>query len=202
MNRFFNRYKFKFILPIVLIIVFSCGCSNVNHLPTPAEFNNYPYGSYIQLGTQRDFRMESPSLFIGTKIEGELIAVAPDTLVMLSLKPPNQLLYIPKLAIKSLTINVGSDTNNPDFYKFQPIIFFINSLTHGYMFFPSIIINAFMSKANGPNIYKIAYPSKIEYEYIYKFARFPQGLPKQDLDQLILPPRLENKKIQSSHLLN
>ena len=202
MNRFCFRFKFKFILPIVLIIVFSCGCSNVKHLPTPAEFNNYPYGSFIQVATQRDFRKESLDLFIGTKIEGELIAVTLDTLVLLSLKPKNQLLYIPKIAIKSLTINVGTDTNNPDLYNFQPVIFFINSFTHGYFFFPSIIINAFMSKANGPNIYKIAYPFKIEYEHIYKFARFPQGLPEQDLDQLVLPPRLENKKIQSSNLFN
>ena len=171
-------------IALVIFACFSC-------VPRPAYAPEYsimptdPYGSSIIV------RHKNPSKNKLIRTEGELIAIENDTLIILTNESKNRsksherkykIIKIDKINLRSYILHYAK-INGGRAYMFSAALVPL----HGYYMVLTLPVNLFIfliTDSSESNYYSLA-GKKIHFDQLYKFARFPQGIPEGlDLTEL------------------
>jgi hypothetical protein len=137
-----------------------------------------PYGSSIIV------RYKTPPKKNTIRTEGELISIERDTLVILTneytsgikaLSGKNKIVKIDKNNVRSFMLHYAK-TNGGRGYMFSAVLIPL----HGFFLILTLPVNLIMMLATDgseANYYSLT-GKRISFDQLYKFARFPQGLPE------------------------
>jgi len=150
--------------------LFICiGCSQPKYLETYDKIQNSRYGAKIKIYFKNSL-----------SLNGELLAVTDSNLYVLSEKyergRKNVLMQvIDKSSIDRFNIQHSNSKSTGAGIIVLPLI----ALSHGFVATLTIPVNIVTSSVlHGNSISELQYSnSEIEWKALYKFARFPQGLP-------------------------
>jgi len=152
---------------LVLIILGITGCSSPKFLPSADTIDINHYGSHI-----------SVNYITGDKINGELIAINTEEMVVLTgsdEKNNKRCVSFPLTEIKSFRLAYAS----PKHYGWTIPTFTLFTIAHGWFLVLTAPINLITTIAvttSGENAF--VYSNKnMTYDKMKMFARFPQGLP-------------------------
>ena len=148
-------------------------CSPKWHMPKPIEMEQSIYGSYFKV-----------TKIEGSKyIEGEIICMDDNTMTLMTLNNrKNKIISIKKNQIKEGLIEVALSSNKTSQIAMWHMFNLLVPLSHGYygvFTLPlNILVGSAVSYDAALNPYAIKYPAQITWTQMYKFARFPGGLPE------------------------
>lgn len=157
-----------FVLNLWLILV---ACSTPKYVDSPKDFKYNIHGLYA------NFKLnDRPSII------GEIIEVQPDIIRILPLSSNMGITTFSKDLIKSAEILVALSYDNPKKIYSWSGLMGLTSIAHGFWGVFTLPINVTtaisMNNSTYQGAYKIKYPDKILWKDMSKFARFPQGIPK------------------------
>ncbi|GAA4945425.1 hypothetical protein GCM10023314_18240 [Algibacter agarivorans] len=147
---------------------FLLACSSPKHVTTPQNLKYKVNGFYAKAdvnGSHKD-------------VSGEIIEVSKNEIKLLQ---EGTLQPLQKDMIQSCVISVSLTVNNPKKINTWASLVNIASLGHGVFGIISLPINLGVTASITNSKYDLKYPDNISWDEIYKFARFPQGIPN-DLD--------------------
>ena len=151
------------LLFIVVISLFAFSCSSPKYLPTSDKIDVNEFGSYINVSMKK-----------GERIDGELIAIDSNKIVVLSSTEKKCLLVSVK-EIKRFTLQYAQ----PKQYGWTIPVFLLSTISHGFFSIFTVPVNLIVtisSTSSGNSAFK--YKSKsMNYQKLKMFARFPQGIP-------------------------
>lgn len=153
----------KIILIVVIGILFT-GCRTYKNIPKHTEIDTDQYGSLIEINYRSD-----------EYVEGELISVAKDSIVVLN-SENNSCLVISKNQIYKYRLRFAV----PKHYSQYIPILTLSTLSHGFIAmitFPINLVTTIVVAATGETAYSIN-QDKLPYEKLSMYARFPQGVPE------------------------
>lgn len=180
----------KYIFWLGVAICFGA-CSSPEYLSKPMNFKYHVKGLFIEIFTGKN------------KLTGEIIAVNEKSMILLPLSnydqgdarsgnvksdvikpymPNSALVTVLKDSIQKAVIIVATTSDDPK--KISTGASFINfaSIGHGFWGIVTLPLNLVItiSIANdaAKGAYKVKYPELITWSEMSKFARFPQGLPR------------------------
>lgn len=147
-------------------------CSSPKYLSKPVDFK------YRLKGLVFKVQFEDYS-----KLLGEIIEVDSESITVLPVDPPGfEIITISKNQIKSAEIIVSSTSDDPKGISTWAGLINLGSIGHGIYAVATLPINLLVTipiandAASGT--YRIKCPGDISWSEINKFARFPQGIPK------------------------
>jgi len=152
-----------FTLLALTALIVSCGTPR--YVPTPKNVGNELYGSFIVL---KILDRES-------SIQGELIAVNEDDLVILNAR--GMITTLPKSSVGEFEVKYA---NSQGKYGWHILIYTLLSLGHGLKLVISVPVNLITTTSislSAAKDYKYNNET-IGYEKLRMFARFPQGIPE------------------------
>lgn len=160
---------------LILIPLLLASCKTNTYLPSPAELKYHTKGMW--------FDCELPDK---TKVNGELITVENNQLIILPLF--GEAIAIKRNDIKEGNIQISLTTNYQDKLSRGGLIPLL-VISHGYWFIFTLPINLAIVvptlATHKSGSYVVKYPNAVTWEQMSKFARFPQGIPKNsDLPML------------------
>lgn len=164
-----KSFDIRYIL-LLFSIIFLMGCAT--KIPVVNDINTYhesPYGGYIEVRVQgvQDI----------LKFKGELISVDSKKIIVRTLQIPNDIRPFSVKDIISYKVYIGYEksTGMEAFY----ILNSLATLTHGYFLLLTAPANlGIMSIIQNNKNKNLSFTSKeIPINQLYKFARFPNGLP-------------------------
>lgn len=161
-----------YIISIFFTIIFVTSCSKKLPLVSEADVHyNSKYGAYIEV------RLSKKSI----RLAGELIS-ANDQYIIVKTEERNSNLTskIEKIQKEQiLAYNIFYASNNKEKIDTWSNILALSTITHGFWLLITLPVNLITKFSVSNNKYKeFSYSNKeIPYESLYKFARFPQGLP-------------------------
>lgn len=170
------KFDFKNIIFLIFLITFSLfnGCQSTKYLPDYKTMNEGVYGAEITIYIGDDWKTE--------KIyRGELIAAdSSEFYVLMDNVYQGILKKYSYSQVSWCTIRYAKFTGDGIYFTIP--LFLAHSISHGFFAlftFPINLIYSFSLMDRGT---KFTYtPKKISQETLSKFARFPQGLPKDFL---------------------
>ena len=155
---------------IFIILVFCISCTRSKYLLHPDLYESNVMGIYVlgyQNHTEAHYR----------NIKGELIAIHGDTMIVRDYRA-GDIRYCDRLAITSLKLLPASaigDFNNTN--QTLSAIFAFVPLSHGAYAIFTYPMNWIAFSAIAQSKHVIRYETDIFWPDLYKFARFPQGVP-------------------------
>ena len=156
--------KNKFYLFIILVIITSC--SSPKHVLTPNELKKNTKGLYSKI------TLKSTT----NGVNGELIEVTDKQITLLT---KDGILSFKKENIKESIILVSLTVNNPRRINSWASLINLLSLGHGYWAVFSLPPTIAITNGITSEKYIMNYPENVKWEQLHKFARFPQGIPKE-----------------------
>ena len=170
----------KTYLTFLLIAIFLSACKSPAYLPAPADFKNHVQGHFLKLKLWKGQR---------STLVGEIIEVRPDAITLLPVNREEKMITIPEEEVWQADIILSLTSDNPGGMNLWAILLNLTSISHGIIGFISLPVNLVFSIPIVQDAYKgtyrIAYPERISWEEMNKFARFPQGIPEYiDLERI------------------
>lgn len=164
-----NNY---FLLVLSFVVLFSA-CNSPKYMPKPKDFSHHVKGLHV-IVKEHD----------GNKVSGEIIAVDAKFMKILPTKPiADRLFFISKKNIKKATILVSTISDDPIRISTKAGLVNLTTLGHGFFMVFTVPITMAMTMKMGNEVakssYRIKYPKDISWNEMSKFARFPQGIPRQ-----------------------
>ena len=157
----------KLTLASVLVVLMSSGCAVPPHVvPDVTSYDRDVYGAWTEVSYPR--RTKRPETF------GELIAVAPDQLTVLT---ATGVVTVKKTDVDDVTLTLFSPGNRIRGWLAAGIV---STVSHGYFLVVSIplwSLSAVMANRQYDRFAEITYP-KATWEELRRGARFPQGVPE------------------------
>jgi len=161
----------KNIASFLIITFLFCACTTPNYLSSPKDFKYHVKGLFLE------FKLDKK-----TKIIGEIIEVNSDYVIILPVDSHIGIQTIFKDRIEKADVIVSLTSDNPKKINTWAGLMPILSLGHGYWGVFTLPINLAvavpMSNASMKGTYAIKYPDNISWDDMSKFARFPQGIPR------------------------
>lgn len=181
---------FLTILGILPVLFLLSGCVRVKytHLPKPSEFKTYTKGMIAEV----DLNVESTSpkgKASTVAFRGEMIAVEEDTLWILPLflayeeQDTSGLIAIPRDLVKEMDVFIATTSENPHSSDALTIANSLLPFTHGWWGIftlpPNLVANLSIAGGARSKPYKMEYGrADLQWEHLFKFCRFPQGMPE------------------------
>ena len=154
----------KIILTILCsIILSSCRSFSPRYIPSSNDIDVNEYGSYIKIS-----RKDSSS------IDGELIAIDNYKIIVLS-ESENKCAIVPISKVQKFSLRYAK----PKHYNLAIPAYALGAITHGFYLGISALINIIvtsMVSQSGETAFEYT-DKNITYDYLKRFARFPQGIP-------------------------
>lgn len=170
----------RYLLLLVFVMVCSSCSSKISRaLPKPSEFKDYVKGQIVKLEI-RDSKKKVYQKQWEDDPVGEIIEVDIDKMTILTLEK-STLVTIPKLDIEVADIYISlSGEKKSGLAVWAGLVNFL-SIGHGWYAPLSLVVNlvSTISTANSTikGAYLVNYPETVPWEELYKFSRFPQGIP-------------------------
>jgi len=143
-------------------------CGSYTYLPKPKQAHLYPRGAQVSIAYSNGWR--GPA--------GELIAVGAHQWYVLQ----GVVYAVPDSAIGTAVLRVARTSDNPGAIEAWAALMPFTTLYHGIGMLFSLPVNLAVAIPVGvdasASVYSIYYPGEIRKEDVYKFARFPQGIPE------------------------
>ena len=172
--------KYIACLSCFIFLMSSQSCSIRKDIIQPSQFYQSPYGSIVR-GYCGKVNDSIPQSF-----KGELIAVDSASIIVKNTYD-NKIHSYPKEKIKKLHVFLSTFVNELE--PKHKVLYFVNGvlpLAHGWWMIITYPLNWTATGVPAFSAYKMRYPYEVTWNELYKFSRFPQGVPKQiELDQLI-----------------
>ena len=160
------------------IILFSLvlslsACKSLNYLPKPEAFPYHVKGHIIEMELEESYTMK-----------GEIIEVTEDAVWVLPFKlNEGKLTKIPRSAVYDADIYVALTSNDPQAISTWAGLINFAVLGHGYygvLTLPTnLLITIPLARDAARGTYRMNYQRNVTWDYLHKFARFPQGLPPE-----------------------
>jgi hypothetical protein len=151
------------LLALLLILLGGCNAGLPKYLPSADQLGVNEHGSYISLSMQD-----------GPGLQGELIAIDTDSIVVLE-KSTQSCVVMPVSGIKRYSLYYAQPKN----YAWTIPLYSLVTISHGWFMiisFPVNLISTSIIYREGKNAYRYR-ANEISYESLKMFARFPAGLP-------------------------
>lgn len=161
----------KHIIYLVLVVLLA-SCKSPSYLTRPADFKSHVHGLHVEC-----------DISDGGTLLGELIEVRGDSLTILV---QDQYMDIPRSRVEGIEVIVAGVSN--DYKKFERwgALLPISSITHGLAGVFTLPINLATGIAAATDArkgsYRMKYPKELPWDQLYKFSRFPQGMPPNFYD--------------------
>lgn len=158
----------KNLIVVVVVLTFISACKTPEYLPKPEGYKQYVKGSFFNVNMSN-----------GEKYLGEIIAVDEKKISLLSLD--DEIIFVSKTEIESAKILVSMTSEKPKAIVTAASLINLTSIGHGYYGVITLPINILATTGLAVDVatpYSIEYPEFIAWDQIYKFARFPQGVPQ------------------------
>lgn len=151
---------------LFLIVLFGLftGCMTPSYLPDAKEIDVNQHGSFINVN-----KTDTQNVL------GELISVDSMNIIVLN-EETLKCVAIPRDSIKSYSLSYA----RPKHYGWSIGVLTVLTIGHGYFAaftLPANLVGTSVVTTNGELAYKIR-DSKIPFEKLKMFARFPQGIPQ------------------------
>lgn len=161
----------KIKLSVLLIMLFFGACRSPEYLSKPIDFK-YQVKGLILAAELVD---REPQIF------GEIIEVTSETITILPYQE-HTLMTVLKTDIKRADIIIATTSDNPKRISAWAGLINLAPLGHGFFLIVSVPINLVttiaISNDAAKGTYRMKYPKNVPWEQMYKFARFPQGIPE------------------------
>lgn len=163
-----KRY-YHYLVGVAFISLAWFGCKSPDYLVKPKDFKTHTKGLYFdgKIG--------------GTEYFGELIAVT-DTSLTLLLEPEKTIVTIERYKVRSYEMVVSLTSDDPERVQSQGLWTSLTASAHGWWMLITVPINAVIvtAKVKGAyqGTYRMAGKQQVVWDQLYKFARFPYGLPE------------------------
>lgn len=114
-------------------------------------------------------------------ILAEIIEVTDNQISLLPINKPGKIITLDKSSIKKADIIISLISDDPQKYPLLGGIAVATTAGHGYFMvfsFPlSLATTIIFAQDAAKGTYRMKYPEEVEWMQLYKFARFPQGIP-------------------------
>ena len=161
---------------IILCAIFFIQCQSPSYVPKPKDFKEYVKGLPIKIKLKGE----------RYSVLGEIIEVNSSKMMVYDFFDEEKLISIPKSQIQKADIIVALTTNDPKKIGGLAALTNLFSIAHGIGLIISlplnVIVTATISNQAAQSTLRVQYPRDIQWEEMYKFARFPQGIPT-NIDQ-------------------
>lgn len=158
-------------LHYILIVLFllSISCKTINTtLPKPVELSEYTKGMWMACDIKN-----------GSKVAGEIIVI--DSSQVLLLSENNLINTVRKNVISKAFVEFSLTTDYPEKLKSADVIPVL-TVSHGWFMVITLPLNLAIVvptvSTHRRGSYAVEYPDKITWQELFKFARFPQGVPE------------------------
>lgn len=152
----------KLIFFLIAILYFS-GCKSPQYLATPANFKNETKGLILSYEVSK-----------GSYMLAEIIEVNDNTISLLPVNIPNpKLIEVEKDNIREAEIIISLTSNNP-----KAISTWAGLLNIPFPTPLHLLVNIPIMNDAAKGTYRTKYPQNVSWNELYKFARFPQGIPE------------------------
>lgn len=157
-----NTVMKKLIFFIVTMICFSA-CKSPKYLATPENFKYETKGLILSYEVSKDSTMLA-----------EIIEVGKNTITLLPVNSPSpKLIEVKKNNIPEAEIIISLTSNNP-----KAISTWAGLLNIPFPTPVHLLINIPIMNDAAKGTYRTKYPQNVSWAELYKFARFPQGIPE------------------------
>jgi hypothetical protein len=147
-------------------------CSSPKNVSTPNNLKHKVYGSYANLYLPGNLKNKS----------GEIIEVNAKEIKLLQ---KGEVISVSKDLVQSCIISVSLTVNDPKKINTWASLINLMSIGHGLFGVISLPINVLATNGITKSKYTLKYPDNMSWDKIQKFARFPQGIPKNiDLKEI------------------
>lgn len=151
------------------------GCSSPKHLSSPKDLKYHVKGLYAQVNIYGTFK----------HIHGEIIAANANEITVLPFDSKDNITTIAKDNIQTINVLISLTVNNPKKINTWASLVNLTSIGHGFYGIFTLPINMSVTAGITNSKYSMKYPDNISWDKLSKFARFPQGIPKQiDLNSI------------------
>ena len=160
----FNKEIMKNYIILLFTASVLLGCSSPKHVTTPQNLKYKVNGFYAKVdvnGSNKD-------------VSGEIIEVSKNEIKLLQ---EGTLQSLQKDIVKSCVISVSLTVNNPKKINTWASLVNVASLGHGVFGIITLPVNIGTTAGITKSKYALKYPDNISWDELYKFARFPQGIP-------------------------
>ena len=168
----FNKQLMKNYIILLCTASFLVACSSPKHVTTPQDLTYKVNGFYAKAdvkGSHKD-------------VSGEIIEVSENDLKLLQ---DGTLQSVEKATVKSCVVLVSLTVNNPKKINTWASLVNVASIGHGVFGIITLPINLGVTAGITNSKYILKYPDNITWNELYKFARFPQGIPNElDIEKL------------------
>ncbi|MBE0663893.1 MAG: hypothetical protein IH597_15660 [Bacteroidales bacterium] len=151
------------LLALLVFVLSGCSIGLPKYLPSPDQLGVNEYGSYISLSMQD-----------GPNLQGELIAIGNDSIIVLE-KSTRNCTSMPVSGIKRYSLYYAQPKN----YGWAIPLYSLVTISHGWFLaisFPVNLIATTIIYSEGRNAYRYR-ANEISLESLKMFARFPEGIP-------------------------
>ena len=169
----FNNQIMKKYIILLCTAAFLTACSSPKYATTPQNLKYKVNGFYANVDVKNTFK----------NVTGEIIEVGVSEIKLLH---EGTLQSFQKDQVKSSEILVSLTVNDPKKINTWASLVNLGPLGHGVFGIITIPINVAVTNSITKSRYVLIYPDNITWEELHKFARFPQGIPKN----------LDTKKLQ------
>ncbi len=170
--------KLTHLLYLIALCLFA-SCAPNAYLAKPKNIQNTKYGAYVKVISNRHHVLA----------KGELIAVTKNgILVKFAERRPFSIYSIgsysefPIDSIDKIKIRVARTSDHPEAISTWASLLCVSTISHGFFGLITLPVNFYVGIPIALDAtwatYSFTYPYQISRSEIYKFARFPQGLPK------------------------
>lgn len=161
-----NRY-----IIILTLIFFMGACKSPSYLSSPKNFPHQVKGLIFEVKLENSYKMR-----------GEIIEVTEEAIWVLPLNlNEGRLTKIPKEVVQTADIYIATTSNDPKGISSWAGLINFTIVGHGWFGFLTLPLNLAITipiaNDSAKGTYRMNYPKNVSWEYLYKFARFPQGLP-------------------------
>ncbi len=169
----------RFFIPLLLVALIFTSCKSPDYLSQPMEFGYRVKGLVIEVKTTDR-----------NKVLGEIIEVGEGHILLLPVKDPaSSIISLDRQDVKEADVIVATTSDKPGTIALWGGLQNILVLSHGAFAIITLPINLAISislaQDAAKGTYRVKYPDNIEWEEMSKFARFPQGLPREISPELI-----------------
>ena len=166
------------IINLILFVIVGCGSSK-SYLPKPSEMKHYLKGCIIDLSLKSNAEtIVGDSIVVhhrSTSLMGEIIAVNGRMMNVLSITN-GKLITVDKADIKFANIFISQRLNNPEKLNLFSTLSTVLVLGHGFWMVLTLPVNL-LEKSSINGIYAMKLGRDVYWNELYRFSRFPQGIP-------------------------
>ncbi len=170
----------------IIIFCLFASCAPNAYLAKPKNIHTTRYGAYIKVISNKNRIIA----------KGELIAVTQNGIIITNtLRNFSYSHYIPTTveipidSIDRIKLKVARTSDHPEAISAWASLLCVSTITHGFFAIITLPANFFVgipiALDASWSTYSFTYPYQISRSDIYKFARYPQGLPKNiDINEI------------------